>query len=117
MICRLAKGRLNEGGVFGFGLSSSPNYLSTQSRDLNAAVYGTLREVFPHVIIVPGESNRFIASDSRLSYDIPGLLEMKGIETDYVNRDYMKAVLTPDRIASVQQAVDVNRVVIQFRTR
>jgi spermidine synthase len=103
---------MKPGGVLSLSLSSSANYMNPETRRLNSVVYKTLKTVFRNVIIIPGDTNRFIASDSPLSYDIPELLSAREIKTDYVNEDYLKGILTEDRIRYVMDAVkedvDVN---------
>ncbi|MCX6694978.1 MAG: fused MFS/spermidine synthase [Candidatus Altiarchaeota archaeon] len=92
------KMKLSEGGVVSVSLSSPGEYLSPESKLLYSSVYWTLKAVFKNVIIVPGVRTYFIASDGNLSYNIAGLIEGKGIQTDYVNRNYLEGVLTKERI-------------------
>lgn len=56
--------RLNPGGVFGFSLRASENYLGGDTFHLVRSIFATLREVFPEVIVSPGEDAFFFASPS-----------------------------------------------------
>jgi len=65
--------------------------------DLNSILYYTLRSSFRNVMLVPGGKTFFIASDSELSLDIPGMIERKGISTSYVNRFYLDVAQMKER--------------------
>jgi len=84
----LLKTKLNPDAVVSFGLPSPPNYLNQEAVDLNSTIYATLKMVFQHVLIIPGEKNYFLASDHVLTYKIAGAVQKKGIETRYVNSYY-----------------------------
>jgi len=102
---REVKEVLNDNGVISLSLSGGANYLSMEARKLNSVLYKSLLEHFENVIIIPGERNFFIASDSRLSYDVVGLIDNRGIETRYVNSFYLKGKLTNDRINYVRRSL------------
>lgn len=91
------RGVLAPGGVVSLGLTSSENYMGPQTAALNSMMYSTLKESFRNVLVIPGDENIFLASDSGLSYNITGPLEERGIDTAYVNEGYLSARLTPDR--------------------
>ena len=107
------KEKLNENGVISMSLSSSENYMNIESRKLNSVLYKTLKSVFKNVIIIPGDENFFIASDSDLTYEIGEEIAQKNIPTFYVNSYYLSGKITEDRINSVfnsvREDVEVNR--------
>jgi spermidine synthase len=86
---RLVHRHLREGGVFGVQLTAGGNYINEPGGALIGMNYRTLRQVFAYVTVVPGLSTYFLASDSSLSLDFPGLVESHGIQTVYVNNDYL----------------------------
>jgi spermidine synthase len=92
---------LTDDGVFSLSLSTSPNYLGNPTRELNSSIYRSLKSVFSYVIIIPGNRNFFLASDTELTYDIAERIEEKGISTLYVNKFYLRGTLTEDRITMV----------------
>ena len=104
---------LRKGGVVSLSISSQENYMNPETRRLNSIIFRTLREVFSHVIIIPGEENYFIASDSELTYEIGKRIREKGIETQFVNEEYLSGKLTKERIdyvmKSLEEDVEVNR--------
>jgi len=58
----LAKDRLRQGGILVVTLPGSLTYLSRELRNLNAVIINTLEESFPHLHIIPGDVNIFLAS-------------------------------------------------------
>ncbi len=97
---------MNSGGVISLSISSSPNYMNHETVRMNSIIYHTLGSVFGNVIVIPaGDSNFFVASDSELSYDIPYLVRERGVETRYVNENYLKGTLTEERISYTLDAM------------
>jgi spermidine synthase len=62
---RMSKQRLQERGIFCFGLPGSTSYLSKELIDLNAHLIQTVNAIFPYIRIIPGEYTLLLAS----SYD------------------------------------------------
>ncbi|RMF54985.1 hypothetical protein D6745_03565 [Candidatus Woesearchaeota archaeon] len=100
------KKKMSDDGVVSLSLISTANYISDEARKLNSVVYNTLKTHFKNVIVLPGEKNFFIASDGELSTDIARLIKEKGVQTVYVNEDYLKGVFTPDRISQITSSID-----------
>ena len=92
------KRHLAVGGVVSLSLSSPGDYISPESGVLMSGVFWTLKKSFRNVIVVPGGRTYFIASDKELSYDIGGLIARKGVQTKFVNDNYLRGVLTRERI-------------------
>ena len=104
------KGTLKTGGVFSFALPSKEDYLSKELRDFNSSIYHTLKEVFNHILLIPGDSLRFIASTDgkSFSYDADRLsqrLEKYNIKNEFVNKFYFKARLLPWHIDYVNSVI------------
>ena len=96
---------LAPGGVLGFGLGHYENYIGAELTRLLASARRTLIAAFPHVLMVPGGRVFFLASDGPLTLDIAQRLEQRGLKTRLVNRHYLDAMLTPDRLADLDRAV------------
>ena len=73
--------------------------MSEEARMLNSILYNTLHKVFKHVLVIPGEENYYVASDSNLTYNISSRLRNLEIQTKYVNENYLQAKISPDRIS------------------
>ncbi len=81
---------LTPGGVVSLRLPASPNYLGRQETDLNALLFATLKDVFLHVVIIPGGKNYFLASTQPLSLHIATLITQRGITNQYVSPYYIQ---------------------------
>jgi spermidine synthase len=59
---RLVREILAEEGVVALPSPGTLTYMSPGMRNLNATIYETLKQVFPHVHIIPGDTNLWLAS-------------------------------------------------------
>jgi len=61
----LTKERLNNGGILVLGLPGSLTYSSDELKNLNSCIFNTLKSVFSHIRVIPGDGkNLFLSSDS-----------------------------------------------------
>ena len=61
----LAKKRLQKDGIVVIGLPGSLDFLNDELVNLNSCIFNTLKRVFSHIRIIPGDgTNLFLASDS-----------------------------------------------------
>lgn len=70
----LLKHALASNGVAGVRSTGPANYLSGEMTRLGASTYATLREVFRHVAIKPGDETWFLASDGEGLSEQPAVL-------------------------------------------
>jgi spermidine synthase len=101
---REVKRTLAPDGVLAFPLAGYENYVSPELARLFACANRTLGRGFRHVLLLPGGRTFFLASDGPLSADIAGALEQQRVPTRLVNRHYLQAMLTPDRLDQVREA-------------
>ncbi|GAB6094550.1 hypothetical protein JCM14469_08020 [Desulfatiferula olefinivorans] len=95
---RLMAGRLEPDGVLAFSVAGFDSYLNRENKDLLSCLHRTAREVFDHVLILPGRETCLICANRPLDPDIPALLGQKGISTRYIG-DYYSADVSPARRA------------------
>lgn len=95
---REVKAVLRPEGVITFALRGSENYISDDQARLLSTLHNSLRTIFRHVVIIPGERNVFIASDRPLTEEIAPLISSRSIQTTYVNEDYLTGWVTPERV-------------------
>ncbi len=95
---------LTPGGVLAFPLGHYENFVSPELARVLASASTTLRRTFRHQLVIPGGRIFFLASDGELYADISARIEQSGVSTHWVNRHYLSAVLTPDRLADMQRA-------------
>ncbi len=81
----LLKTRLSPGAVISLSLMPAQNYLGDEALRAQACMLSTLKEVFAGVLVIPGEKNYFLASDSLLRCDMARLADERKIPTVYVN--------------------------------
>jgi spermidine synthase len=96
---------LSPGGVASLGLPASENYWSSDLARRNGSVYWTLREVWSHVLVLPGEHNFFLASDQPLPNEPEPLvqrLEERSIGAQEMTPAYIEYVYATDRFTQVQ---------------
>ncbi len=104
---------LTEGGIVSTGLLPAADYQGEEARVLGSSVLTTLRNVFRHVLIVPGERHYFVASDDSLTIDIARSIEARNIRTAYVNGSYLDDALLAARSREITSSFalrgEVNR--------
>jgi spermidine synthase len=103
---RLLKQRLNREAVVSLSLPSTVNYISEEEARVNSSIFNTIKRVFKEVLIIPGERNYFIFSNSKLSINIGKLVEEKGIENVYVNQYYLNDASLKQRSNYILSSID-----------
>lgn len=109
---RLASSRMTSGGVIGFALEGSENYIDGDLARFLASIRAELRAAFPSVAVLPGLDCRFIASNRAGALD--GLSWERldtgrarlGIETSYVRDWFLRYTMSPERVSAVTTALD-----------
>jgi len=96
---------LTPDGVMSFSLGTYENYLSKELARLIGVAYRTLRDVYANVLILPGGRVFFLASDGELTADVAPRIEGAGVKARLVNRDYLKGMLTDDRMADLRRSL------------
>mgnify|MGYP000883808731 CR=1 FL=1 len=80
---------LGNKGIFSCSPGTSENYYNDQSAMLYSVIFNTMGSAFKNVLPVAGNKLYFIASDALISTGICSLVDKKGIENIYVNRNYL----------------------------
>lgn len=101
---------LSKGGVVSFGLTSSENYIGEELRDYLRSVYLSVREVFPDVFIVPGDTAYFLASNEKdmltsSSRVLMDRMKERGVDATYVREYYLLSKLSPERIVYAERTI------------
>jgi len=105
------KAHLAPYGILATHLSSSPNYLNQELENLQTSLYNTIKQTFPYLIILPEDTNFFIASQGNLNYDPELLIQRlkeRNIKNNFVTENYIEYRLTNDRIETVLTALKTN---------
>jgi spermidine synthase len=99
------KRTLSPDGVVSFSLGHYENYVSPELARMLASACRSLKQSFPNVLVIPGGRVFFLASDGPLFDDIALRIEQQGIKTKLMNRHYLDAMLTADRMTDMQRAI------------
>jgi spermidine synthase len=107
---REVKRALNTGGILSIGVTSSENYLNPEQQKFMACIYGTLKSVFEHVLIVPGDRTYFLSSDDPglESVSAQSILQEEtalGIHTDFITEGYLSDRMDPARMDFVLSSI------------
>jgi spermidine synthase len=105
---RLVRQKLRKSGIFSFRVSSAENYVSPELQEFLSAMSFTLSQVFPHVSVVPGDSNIFLASAGplRLEPEFYGqALAREKIKTWFVRPDQLLARLHPLKVQLLAEKI------------
>ncbi len=107
---REAKDILNEGGLFVFTTAGSLAYYDKELQDINMSALATARSVFPHVAVVPGEENLFLASSSAeavglSAQQMEAKLKRYGLKTRLISLPHLTYRLDKDRMNWFHEAI------------
>lgn len=115
-----ARHHLAAGGLLALDLRSSEDYISPELAEFLRCIHHTLRQVFPQVVIIPGETAHFFAAvQPNVLTDDPQVLisrlQSRHLQTQYVREYFIPFRMMPDRMAQVREllqplpATPVNR--------
>ena len=84
----ITRQRLTDDGVLSFSVKGYDSYISDTELQKVSSIYRTVRQIFSHVLLIPGSRIFFLCSDKPLITDIPKRLERKSISTSYISGYY-----------------------------
>jgi spermidine synthase len=87
---------LEPGAVVGLGLVSGAEYLNEETKLLDSSVYNALKRNFKNVLVLPGDTAYFVASDAPLSYGVYD--NVSRVPTVFVRKEYISERLDKSRI-------------------
>ena len=106
----MARRKMNPNGILVFTLPGSITYLSPELRDLNGCILDTLKNVYRHVRVIPGDVNLYLASDSDFlknisSNEISKRFEERKIKASLITRNYIEYRLNERWLKWFQQSM------------
>ncbi len=98
-------------GLLALSVSSAENYISPEQGQFLGCLYRTLRQVFAHIAVVPGETNHFLATNRPAGIalqpdSLMARLRARGIQTQFVREYYLPDRMSPERVAYLQEVID-----------
>jgi spermidine synthase len=108
---RSARDHLAPGGVLAFQLRSSEETISPNLAEFLRCIQRTLKEVFPYVAVIPGDTIHFFASarPGVLTEDpkiLMARLRERHLQTRYVREYFIPYRMMPDRMAQVHEQLE-----------
>jgi spermidine synthase len=105
---RSARDHLVPGGLLALQLRSSEDYISPDLAEFLRCIQHTLRQVFPYVVAVPGETIHFFAvTRPDVLTDNPQTLirrlQERNLKTQYVREYFIPFRMMPDRMEQVRE--------------
>ena len=102
--------KLTPAGVFSFQLKASEDYISPDLAEFLRCIDNTLRQVFPEVATIPGDSVHFFAaaragSLTNDSQELIARLRARHIRTSYVREYYLPYRMMPDRVLDLESQI------------
>ena len=95
----------SKNAVIDFSLNSSVNYLNFENRTIHSVFYNTLKTRFANILIIPGEKDYYLASDSNLSCNIGHLYSERKITNLYVNPGFIDDRSLNERSRAIQHSL------------
>jgi len=102
--------KLTPSGVFSFQLKASEDYISPNLAEFLRCIDKTLRQVFPEVVTIPGDTVHFFAaaragSLTNDSLEFIARLRARQIRTSYVREYYLPYRMMPDRVLELESQI------------
>jgi spermidine synthase len=97
---------LSPGAVISESLPTTSDYVGNAAARTNSTLVRTLKTQFRNILILPGQKNYFLASDSSLSPEIAGMIAGRGITNSYVNSYYLDEISLKERSDYLQSHLD-----------
>ena len=114
------KEKMNSNSILALTLPGSLTYISPELRDLNGCILDTLKSVFHHVRVIPGDVNLYLASDSRpfekiSPNEISKRLEERKVRTSLITGNYIEYRLNERWLKWFRQSMERKKEPHQFR--
>ncbi len=90
---------LTDKGMISFSVTSSVNVIGEELADLLSCLYHTLSSVFRDVIIIPGDTNHFIACMQKQVLTTNPAALIDRLSTRHLNLTYVNEYYIPDRMS------------------
>jgi len=97
---------LTPGAVICESMPSTSDYVSKTAAQTNSTLVNTMKSSFRNVLILPGQRNYFLASDSSLSPEIAALIAARGLTNRYVNSYYLDENSLKERSEYIHSHLD-----------
>lgn len=100
--------KLKDNGLISFRVPSAENYISHELQHFLSSLYFSLKEVFPEVKVVPGDTNIFLASHHTLTIEFEKLnqkIDELHLQNKYVRPELLFARLNLLRVSMLEEVI------------
>ena len=100
--------KLKPAGIIAFRLRSAENLWTPQLTARNISIYGALKASFKNIVVLPGVTNIFIASNSSLQENalvLADRLRDRNLSTRLITPEYVKYIYTNDRYFEIERTL------------
>jgi len=89
---------LEPGGIISVVATGSMNYYGNDLKEVTRSLLTTIMSVFPHVLVVPGENNLFVASaglplETLTAEELFSRFEARGLQAALISRQHLQWLL------------------------
>lgn len=105
-----AKSILTDHGVLAFTLVGAENYLEEKGLAVNRSVYAALKTTFKHILVFPGITHYYLASDAPLTTGIAGVLARRKIVTKRLVDYELPSMTDPFRLDILRRLLTKGKV-------
>ena len=107
---REAASKLAPAGIFSFQLKASEDYISPDLAEFLRCIDKTLRQAFPELVTIPGDTVHFFATARAGSLtndprELIARLRTRNIRTSYVREYYLPYRMMPDRMLDLESQI------------
>lgn len=107
---REAAARLAHGGVLAFQSPGAENYISPELAEFLRCLHLTLRQVFPEVRAIPGDTVHFFAATrpgtlTTSAHELVARLRARNLRTTYVREYFLPFRLAPERLRDLEEQI------------
>jgi len=102
--------KLTPSGLLSFQLRASEDYIGVELGQYLRSIYKSLREVFPEVAVIPGETVHFFAARrpgalAAGADELLARLHARNLRTSYVSEYFIPYRMSPDRVAALDAQI------------
>ncbi len=105
-----AKSILRPDGVVFFSLVGADNYVEEKGLAVNRSVFAALKKVFHNVVVFPGQTHYYLASDGPLTTRVAEVLATRRISTEYLVDYELPAMTDPFRMERLSRLLNAKGV-------
>ena len=103
-------------GVAAFGAAGSMSYYGEDLKEVTRSIVATVRTIFPHLLVVPGERNLFIISpgaplEKLTTEDLARRFETRAVKAALISKPHIQWILSGSQVKWFKESIGADGVV------